>query len=42
MKTRASRKRNTNIALISQLEPKKIKEALNNSHLVKAMQEELD
>ncbi|XP_019255689.1 PREDICTED: uncharacterized protein LOC109234243 [Nicotiana attenuata] len=42
MKTRAALKKKANIALISQIEPKKVEEALNDSSWVQAMQEELD
>ncbi|XP_075096219.1 uncharacterized protein LOC142174339 [Nicotiana tabacum] len=42
IKTRASLKKKANIALISQIEPKKIEEALKDSSWVQAMQEELD
>lgn len=39
METRASNKRNDNISLISQLEPKKNNEALENDNQVKAIEE---
>ncbi|XP_070050011.1 uncharacterized protein [Nicotiana tomentosiformis] len=42
MKTRGALKKKTNIALISQIEPKKIEEALKDSSWLQAMQEELD
>ncbi|XP_019242258.1 PREDICTED: uncharacterized protein LOC109222343 [Nicotiana attenuata] len=42
MKTRAALKKKANIALISQIEPKKVEEALKDSSWVQAMQEELD
>jgi len=42
MKTRGALKKKANIALISQIEPKKIEEALKDSSWVQAMQEELD
>ncbi|XP_070010802.1 uncharacterized protein [Nicotiana sylvestris] len=42
MKTRGALKKKANIALISQIEPKKIEEALKDSSWLQAMQEELD
>ncbi|XP_070040640.1 uncharacterized protein [Nicotiana tomentosiformis] len=42
MKTRGTNKKKANLALISQIEPKKIDEALKDSSCVQAMQEELD
>ncbi|XP_070037105.1 uncharacterized mitochondrial protein AtMg00820-like [Nicotiana tomentosiformis] len=42
MKTRGALKKKANIALISQIEPKKVDEALKDSSWVQAMQEELD
>ncbi|XP_070022817.1 uncharacterized protein [Nicotiana sylvestris] len=42
IKTRGALKKKSNIALISQIEPKKIEEALKDSSWVQAMQEELD
>ncbi|XP_019252810.1 PREDICTED: uncharacterized protein LOC109231616 [Nicotiana attenuata] len=42
MKTRGALKKKSNIALISQIEPKKIEEALKDSSWVQTMQEELD
>ncbi|XP_070015340.1 uncharacterized protein [Nicotiana sylvestris] len=42
MKTRGALKKKANIALISQVEPKKIEEALKDSSWVQAMQQELD
>nr|XP_009794325.1 PREDICTED: uncharacterized protein LOC104241107 [Nicotiana sylvestris] len=42
MKTRGTLKKKANIALISQVEPKKIEEVLKDSSWVQAMQEELD
>ncbi|XP_070034976.1 uncharacterized protein [Nicotiana tomentosiformis] len=42
MKTREALKKKANIALISQIEPKKIDEALKDSRWVQAMQDELD
>lgn len=42
MQTRASMKRQASVALISQIEPKKIDEALSDESWMKAMQEELN
>ncbi|XP_019240152.1 PREDICTED: uncharacterized protein LOC109220143 [Nicotiana attenuata] len=42
MKTRGALKKKANIALISQIEPKKIEEALKDSSWMQEMQEELD
>ncbi|XP_075074728.1 uncharacterized protein LOC142162291 [Nicotiana tabacum] len=42
IKTRGALKKKANIALISQVEPKKIEEALKDSSWIQAMQEELD
>ncbi|XP_070044947.1 uncharacterized protein [Nicotiana tomentosiformis] len=42
MKTRGAHKKKANLALISQIEPKKIDEALKDSSWVQAMQKELD
>ncbi|XP_070022372.1 uncharacterized protein [Nicotiana sylvestris] len=42
MKTRGALKKKANVALISQVEPKKIEEALKDSSWVQPMQEELD
>ncbi|XP_075080513.1 uncharacterized protein LOC142166012 [Nicotiana tabacum] len=42
MKTRGALKKKANMALISQVEPKKIDEALKDSSWIQAMQEELD
>ncbi|XP_015167049.1 uncharacterized protein [Solanum tuberosum] len=42
MKTRASRRNEAKVALISQLEPKKINQAFTNKHWVKVIKEELD
>ncbi|XP_019229251.1 PREDICTED: uncharacterized protein LOC109210303 [Nicotiana attenuata] len=42
MKTRGALKKKANIALISQIEPKKIEEALKDSSWMQAMQDELD
>ncbi|XP_059310153.1 uncharacterized protein LOC132061332 [Lycium ferocissimum] len=42
IQTRASHKQMTAVALISQLEPKKVDEALNDKSCITAMQEELD
>ncbi|XP_070054702.1 uncharacterized mitochondrial protein AtMg00820-like [Nicotiana tomentosiformis] len=42
MKTRGALKKKTNIALISQIEPKKVDKALKDSSWVQAMQEEFD
>nr|XP_009792305.1 PREDICTED: uncharacterized protein LOC104239375 [Nicotiana sylvestris] len=42
MKTRGALKKKANVALISQVEPKKIEKALKDSSWVQAMQEELD
>nr|XP_016454398.1 PREDICTED: uncharacterized protein LOC107778626 [Nicotiana tabacum] len=42
MKTRGALNKKVNVALISQIEPKKVEEALKDSSWVQAMQEELD
>ncbi|XP_070032103.1 uncharacterized mitochondrial protein AtMg00820-like [Nicotiana tomentosiformis] len=42
MKNRGALKKKENVALISQIEPKKIEEALKDSSWVQAMQEELN
>ncbi|XP_070020072.1 uncharacterized mitochondrial protein AtMg00820-like [Nicotiana sylvestris] len=42
MKTKGDLKKKANIALISQVEPKKIKETLKDSNWLQAMQEQLD
>lgn len=42
LRTRALSKESANIALISQLEPKKVEEALKDNEWIKSMKEELD